>query len=96
MAGIKKLGCLGVLSRKTSKNPQKDESYQEGFRTDPHVFHLCILLFIFLLYLLEVFYLIHTRDEWYLFGLAAMIARNTLRIYGSHQDQDSLGYPSSW
>ena len=35
MVGIKKLGCLGVLSRKTSKNPQKDESYQEGFRTDP-------------------------------------------------------------
>ena len=36
MAGIKKLGCLGVLSRKTSKNPQKDESYLEGFRTDPY------------------------------------------------------------
>ena len=36
MVGIKKLGCLGVLSRKTSKNPQKDESYQEGFRTDPY------------------------------------------------------------
>ena len=36
MAGIKKLGCLGVLSRKPSKNPQKDESYQEGFRTDPY------------------------------------------------------------
>ena len=38
MVGIKKLGCLGVLSRKTSKNPQKDESYQEGFRTDPYLF----------------------------------------------------------
>ena len=38
MAGIKKLGCLGVLSRKTSKNPQKDESYQEGFRTDPYIY----------------------------------------------------------
>ena len=36
MVGIKKLGCLGVLSRKTSKTPQKDESYQEGFRTDPY------------------------------------------------------------
>ena len=38
MVGIKKLGCLGVLSRKTSKNPQKDESYQEGFRTDPYIY----------------------------------------------------------
>ena len=37
MVGIKKLGCLGVLSRKTSKKPQKDESYQEGFRTDPYL-----------------------------------------------------------
>ena len=36
MVGIKKLDCLGVLSRKTSKTPQKDESYQEGFRTDPY------------------------------------------------------------
>ena len=39
MVGIKKLGCLGVLSRKTSKNPQKDESYQEGFRTDPYLIY---------------------------------------------------------
>ena len=33
---------------------------------------------------------------WYLFGLVALIARNTLRIYGSHQYQDSLGYYASW
>ena len=44
MAGIKKLGCLGVLSRKTSKNPQKDESYQEGFRTDPYIFFFFLII----------------------------------------------------
>ena len=43
MVGIKKLGCLGVLSRKTSKNPQKDESYQEGFRTDPYVSTIVVM-----------------------------------------------------
>ena len=44
MVGIKKLGCLGVLSRKTSKKPQKDESYQEGFRTDPYETFICVFL----------------------------------------------------
>ena len=47
MVGIKKLGCLGVLSRKTSKNPQKDESYQEGFRTDPYLFRYFYCFFFF-------------------------------------------------
>ena len=34
-------------------------------------------------------------QDFFLF-LVAIIARNTLRIHGSHQDQDSLGYSSSW
>ena len=34
--GYQKIGLFGCFEQKNLKKPQKDESYQEGFRTDPY------------------------------------------------------------
>ena len=34
--GYQKIGLFGCFEQNNLKKPQKDESYQEGFRTDPY------------------------------------------------------------
>ena len=77
-----------MLGRRTTKSRKFSMFFTFLFFT--------FILFLFLVCLLRFSIWYTDRMCWYLFGLVAIIARNTLRIHGSHQDQDSLGYSSSW